>query len=194
MLGICVAVAQQIVLRLTVCSASVTSGTLRATRGRAAPRPLPRGQRPRRAALFAGGNGASNGLPERVAREEAYDPPGGNGSRGACLGVAADARPLGAHLPHVPKRRRITGSPCCQLALIVVRMASTAAAALAVVHPSSWAIRCIISAFLIVRCSVCVADVRRVQHQPSVPWTRPVRSSPGRRGIHTGPLQEASEP
>jgi hypothetical protein len=61
-----------------------------------------------------------------------------------------------------------------------------------VVHPSSWAIRCIISAFLIVRCSVFVADVRRVQHQPSVPWTRLVRSSPGRRGIHTGPLQEAS--
>src|SRR5207253_444846 len=81
-------------------------------------------------------------------------------------------RPTRARLArtcHVPKRRRITESPCCKLALIVVRMASTAASALAVVHPSSWAIRCTISAFLIVRDSVCVVDVRRVWHPPSPP-------------------------
>src|SRR6266705_2313981 len=46
-----------------------------------------------------GGSASSDGLLERVAREEAHDPPGGNGGRGARLRVAADARPLGAHLP-----------------------------------------------------------------------------------------------
>src|SRR5215831_2344600 len=46
-----------------------------------------------------GGSSSSDGLLERLAREEAHDPPGGNGGRGARLGVAADARPLGAHLP-----------------------------------------------------------------------------------------------
>ena len=54
---------------------------------------------PRRAGSAARGSGSSNGLLERVAREEAHDPPGGNGGRGARFGVAADARPLGAHLP-----------------------------------------------------------------------------------------------
>src|SRR6266700_5931443 len=110
-------------------------------------------------------------------------PPGGAAPATACLngwparkhttrraGMAAAAPVLGlrptrarlAHTCHVPKRRRMTGSPCCKLALIVVRMASTAASAVAVVDPSSWAIRCTISAFLIVRCSVFLVDVRRV--------------------------------
>src|SRR5262249_18836788 len=138
---------------------------------------------------------------------------GGAGRARACLngwparkrttrraGMAAAApvlglRPTGARLArtcHVPKQRRMTGSPCCKLALIVVRMASTAASALAVVDPSSWAIRCTISAFLIVRCSVFLVDVRRVGYQPSTLWTSPVCSSPGRRDIHTGTLREVS--
>ena len=94
-----------------------------------------------------------DGLLERLARCEADNPPGRNRRRGPSLGVAADARPLTADLPRA-KRRTITGSPCRKLALMVVRMASTAASAWAVVHASSWAIRCTISAFLIVRASV----------------------------------------
>src|SRR5262245_33848341 len=80
--------------------------------------------------------------------------------RRAAIGAAAPVlglRPTRACLAwtcHVPKRRRITDSPCRKLAFIVVRMASTAASALAVVHSSSWAMRCTISAFLIVPCSV----------------------------------------
>jgi len=106
--------------------------------------------------------------------------PGGGASAMACLngcparkrttrraGMAAAAPVLGlrptrarlARTCHVPKRRRTTGSPCCKLALIVVRMASTAASALAVVHPNSWAIRWTISAFLIVRSSVFAVEV-----------------------------------
>src|SRR6266446_7025433 len=54
---------------------------------------------PRRAGSAARGSGSSNGLLERLPREEAHDPPGGNGGRGARFGVAAHACPLGAHLP-----------------------------------------------------------------------------------------------
>src|SRR5262249_22725394 len=95
-------------------------------------------------------------------------------TRRAGLAAAAPVlglRPTPARLArtcHVPKQCRMTGSPCCKLALIVVRMASTAASALAVVDLSSWAIRYTISAFLIVRCSVFLVDVRRVWHQRSI--------------------------
>src|SRR4029450_5233121 len=63
----------------------------------------------------------------------------------------------------------MTVSPCCKRSLSVARMASTAAAAVAVVDPSSWAIRCTISAFLIVRCSVFLVEVRRVWQSAGAP-------------------------
>ena len=53
---------------------------------------------PRRVGSSARESGSRDGLLEQVTREEAHDPPGGNGGRGTRLGVAAHARSFGAHL------------------------------------------------------------------------------------------------
>src|SRR5215510_632075 len=110
----------------------------------------------------------------------------------AAVAPVLGLRPTRARLArtcHVPKRRTLTGSPCRKLALMVVRMASTAASAWAVVHASSWAIRCTISAFLIVLSSVLRVDepyAAPAVETGDVPWggaTIDLKTS--ERGHHT---------
>ena len=70
----------------------------------------------------------SDGLLERLARGEADHPRAAIAAAAPVLGL----RPTRARLArtcHVPKRRKMTGSPCRKLALMVVRIASTAASA-----------------------------------------------------------------